>query len=246
MPTESKGESLEAISSTALPERKRQRRKVTLSRLSLHARVAQRLREMIVTGELKEGEKVPVNALAAELDVSPTPLREALKVLAEEQLLELIPNRGARVVPVTIQETRALFEVMAGLEGTAAKLAAERITPEQFQTLEDLHAKMCKHYEAEEKEPYFRLNRVIHDTIVKYANNAILSHLRSRLAVRAERLRFISVMDGALRAQAVRAHADLIEALRDRDGQRAMQIWSDHLAAASVECCAVLAERNVA
>ncbi len=200
---------------------------------------------MIVTGELKEGQKVPVNALAAELDVSPTPLREALKVLAEEQLLELIPNRGARVVPVTIQETRSLFEVMAGLEGTAAKLAAERITPEQFELLENLHAKMREHYEAGDKEPYFRLNRAIHDAIVKYAGNSILSHLRSRLAVRAERLRFISVMDGALRAQAMQAHEDVMVALRERDGQRAMKVWSDHLAAASVECCSVLSGRNV-
>lgn len=200
---------------------------------------------MIVTGELKEGEKVPVTALAAEFDVSLTPLREALKVLAEEQLLELTPNRGARVVPVTIQETRSLFEVMAGLEGTAAKLAAGRITAEQLASLEDLHTRMRKHYEAGEKEPYFRLNRAVHDAIVDYAGNSILSHLRSKLAVQAERLRFISVMDGALRAQAMQAHEDVMEALRDRDGDRAMAVWSQHLAAACVECCAVLSERNI-
>jgi DNA-binding GntR family transcriptional regulator len=223
---------MDAPNVTISGPRQRSRGKVMISRLSLHERVAQRLREMIVSGELKGGEKVPVSALSKEIGVSLTPLREALKVLAEEQLVELSPNRGARVVPVTPEEARSIFEVISALEGAAAELAAKRMTAEQLATMENLHARMRAHYLAGEREPYFRLNREIHNAIVEYAGNPILLHMRSKLSAHAERIRFMAVMEGTRRPQAMQDHEDLMEAFRKRDGRQAMEIWRRHLAVA--------------
>lgn len=223
---------MDALNVTVSGPRQRSRGKVMISRISLHERVAQRLREMIVSGELKGGEKVPVGALAKEIGVSLTPLREALKVLAEEQLVKLTPNRGASVVPVTPEEARSIFEVISALEGAAAELAAERMTEEQLATIENLHASMRAYYLAGEREPYFRLNREIHNAIVEYAGNPILSHMRSKLSAHAERVRFMAVMDGTGRPQAMQDHEDIMEAFRKRDGREAMAIWRRHLAVA--------------
>lgn len=227
-----KDDSMDAINPKTSGLRQRTRGKVAISRLSLHERVAQRLREMIVSGELKGGEKVPVGVLSKEIGVSLTPLREALKVLAEEQLVELSPNRGARIVPITIEDARSIFEVISALEGAAAELAAERMTAEQLAMLENLHARMRTHFLAGEKEPYFRLNREIHDAIIDYAGNPILSHMRSKLSTRAERVRFMAVMDGTRQPQAMQDHEDVMEAFRKRDGRQAMDVWRRHLAVA--------------
>jgi DNA-binding GntR family transcriptional regulator len=222
------------------------RGKLIINRNSLHEDVARHLREMIVSGELKPGAKIPVAELSERLDVSLTPLREAMKVLAEEQLIELTPNRGGRVVPVTVEGTRSLFEVMAGLEAMAAELAAERMTDDQLATLEVMHAEMRRCLEVDEKEGYFALNRKIHDAIVDCVANPILTNLRSKLAVRAEQIRYISVQGGARRRQALQDHEDLMEALRRRDASSAYSVWRRHLIGAGEEACEVLSASNLA
>lgn len=223
---------MDAPNVTISAPRQRSRGKVTISRLSLHERVAQRLREMIVSGELAGGEKVPVAELSQEIGVSLTPLREALKVLAGEQLVELTPNRGARVVAVTPEEARAVFEVISSLEGAAAELAAERMNAQQLAVLESLHERMRDYYLSGEKEPYFRLNREIHDAIVEFAGNPVLSHMRGQLSTHAERVRFMAVMDGTRQSQAMQDHEDVMEAFRKRDKRQAMDVWRRHLAVA--------------
>lgn len=149
--------------------------KRTLSRFSLPDRVAELLREMIVTGELASGERVPVATLAEQLSVSPTPLREALKVLAAEGIVDLLPNRGARVAPYTAEVARHLFEVIVALESHAAELAAGRMTAQDLEGLESLHREMRAFYEAGDKESYFRHNSLIHGAIVKGAYNPVLT-----------------------------------------------------------------------
>lgn len=225
------------------PRRQPSRRgRMAINRLSLHEQVAERLREMIVSGELEPGRKVPFAQLSAQLDVSLTPLREALKVLAEEQLVELTPNRGARVVPVTVEDTRMLFEAISGIESLAAELAAERMTPDELAVLEDVHARMRGHFDAGEKDAYFQLNREIHDLIVDYAHNPIFARLRSKLAVRAERVRFIAVAEGHGWPQAMQDHEDIMAAFRARDPRRAQAIWRQHLIRSGEQTCAVLAK----
>jgi len=202
---------------------------LAIERRSLHDPVADHLRRMIIRGELEPGQKVPIQALAETLGVSVTPLREALKVLAEDQLVELLPNRGARVLPYTVEESRALFEVIANLEGLAAELAATRISAADLAGIEGLHARMRLHFAAREKEPYFELNSQIHQAVMQAAANAVLTSAHAKLNVRATRGRYIAIIDEARWAQAMDEHENLMIALRKRDATEAFAIWKTHL-----------------
>lgn len=224
------------------PRRRVDRRgKVAISRVPLHEQVAEEIRRMIVSGELRPGEKIRVAELAEELDVSLTPMREALKILDKENLVELMTNRGARVVEITVEGTRSLFEVISRLEALAAELAASRITDEEMQVLEDLHARMQDRHKAGDLPTYFDLNRQIHDLVVKAANNPDLAHVRTSLAYHVERARFLSVATDAHREKSMEDHERLMEALRRRDANAARDIWQTHLERAGVETCRLVA-----
>ena len=204
-------------------------RKRTISRQSLHGQVADRLRDMVVHGELVPGEKVPVAALSQTLGVSLTPLREALKVLAEEGLVELTPNRGARVIPYTAEEAEALFEVIAGLESLAAELAAKRMSDEDLANLEAAHKQMKSYFDEKKRDQYFEINSHIHEKIVRYSSNDILINTHAKLMVRANRGRYIAIVDPERWSEAMGEHDAVMEAFRARDAERAGRIWHVHL-----------------
>lgn len=206
-----------------------QARKVALTRQPLNEQVAERLRTMIVNGEMEVGKKIPFTEIAEKLGVSLTPLREAIKVLAEEQLVELTPNRGARVLPVSVEETVALFEVIAELESLGAKLAAERMTEEERADLEEMHAEMREYYETDNLDAYFEMNSQIHAAIVANSHNPVLLHTHQKMNVRVARVRFIAVHENQRWAQAMQEHEDVMQAFRDKDADRAARIWRHHL-----------------
>ena len=214
--------------------------KLIITRMSLHEQVINQLRRMIVTGELPAGEKIRVNDLAEDLQVSLTPLREALKVLAGEQLVELMPNRGARVAPLVVEDVRQLFDVIAGIEALAAELTAQRITEDELAQIEELHARMRQHHEAGERTPYFELNRQIHNLVVQFSRNPILAQTRAQLALRAERARYIAARSDTHRIAAMQDHEDLMEALRARDAETAHRVWRRHLTHSGAETCRLL------
>jgi DNA-binding GntR family transcriptional regulator len=204
-------------------------RKRVISRQSLHGQVAERLRDMVVHGELVPGEKVPVAALSQTLGVSLTPVREALKVLAEEGLVELSLNRGARVIPYTVEEAEALFEVIAGLESLAAELAVKRMSDGDLSHLEEMHAQMTSCFKKKERDNYFELNNEIHKIIVKYSYNNILINTHEKLIVRANRGRYIALIDPERWREAMAEHESVMEAFRKRDTEVAGRIWREHL-----------------
>ncbi|MGI9355745.1 MAG: GntR family transcriptional regulator [Rhizobiaceae bacterium] len=216
------------------------RGKVIISREPLHQQVAEQLRQMIIAGELAPAEKIQFGDLAKSLGVSLTPLREAVKVLATEHLVDLSPNRGARVALLTVAETESLFEVMSELEALGAKLACQRMTDDQLQEIEELHSMMRGHFQRSEKDEYFACNREIHDKIVEFAKNPILVSSRKHLSVRAERVRHFSVARGTRRDEAMQDHEDLMIALRARDTDAAHSVWQRHLVRSGRETCEVL------
>ena len=119
-----------------------------LARPSLHEELVKRLRQAIVEGSLEPGAKVPERELCENLGVSRTPLREALKVLANEGLVILESNRGARISNVTMEELEAAFPVIAVLEGLAGELACERATDDEIAQIVARHHDMFRHYDA--------------------------------------------------------------------------------------------------
>lgn len=202
---------------------------LTIERRSLYDPVADQLRDMIVRGELLGGEKIRMVELADTLGVSITPLREALKVLAEEQLVELLPNRGARVVTYTAEAADQLFDVIASLEGLAAERAAMRMPGDALAEFEAMHAEMRGHFDAGEREPYFALNSRIHVQLIARSGNDVLIATHARLMVRANRGRYMAIVDNRRWQEAMDEHEQLMAALRRRDAEAAGRIWRAHM-----------------
>lgn len=196
----------------------------------LHAQVTQRLRQMLVENQITPGTKLNERELSAVLHVSRTPLREAIKTLAAEGLVELLPNRGAVAALLTDEDIRHTFEVLACLEGQSGLLAAERITDAALAEIEAMHYEMMASYVRRDLSTYYSRNAAIHRAINRAAGNPVLSATYEQVNARLQALRFKTNQDGAKWKRAVAEHEQMIQALKARDGQTLHDVLVDHLA----------------
>jgi len=200
-----------------------------ISRSSLHDQVVERLRAMILGGQFLGGQRVPEKRLCEQLGVSRTPLREALKVLASEGLLELLPNRGARVARLTTADVDEMFPVMGALESLAGEIACQRISDAAIDEVKALHYRMASHHKLGEMEEYFELNQRIHGKIFEAAGNAILGGIYASLASRIRMARYRANFTRERWSQAMVEHEEIIDALSSRDGPRLAEVLRRHL-----------------
>ncbi len=200
-----------------------------IPRATLHDEVVGRLRDMIVEGALEPGIRVPERDLCARFGVSRTPLREALKVLASEGLIALLPNRGAQVTALTTADIDEMFPVMGALEALAGELTCARITDEEIAEIRALHYQMVLHYTRRELPEYFHLNQKIHERILEIAGNSTLTRMYAGLAGRVRRARYVANMTQSRWSQAVEEHETILDALAQRDGPRLAHILKMHL-----------------
>jgi DNA-binding GntR family transcriptional regulator len=198
-------------------------------RRSLHEEIVERLRDLIVDNVLKPGEKIQEAELCERFGVSRTPLREALKALAAEGLITLLPNRGATVAKITIDEINQLFPIIGALEALAGELACARITNAELAALWRDHHRMVKCHERGEWMPYIRLNRAIHEAIFSAARNPSLSTLYQQLLVRTHAVRFVIKKSADRWQQAVDEHEKIMAALEKRDAKAMSRIMTIHL-----------------
>ncbi|MGO4574501.1 GntR family transcriptional regulator [Cupriavidus sp. 2TAF22] len=202
---------------------------IAVDRQILHVAVAQRLRTMIVEGELAPGTRLNERVLCDQLQVSRTPLREAFKVLASDGLITLLPNRGAEVVQLSRETIDNLFEMMGGLEAMSGELACQRITPAELTEIRALHFEMLACHARRDLPNYYSLNRRIHDAINAAARNPILEETYRRINLRIQALRFRSNFDQDKWDLAVREHGAMLDALAARDGATLREILRQHL-----------------
>jgi DNA-binding GntR family transcriptional regulator len=195
----------------------------------LHQQVGSRLRQLIVEGVIAPGRKLNERALAEQLRVSRTPLREAIKMLAAEGLVELLPNRGAVAAQLTATDVADTFEVIAGLEGQSGELAAQRITDAEISEIRALHFEMLAAHTRRDLPTYYRLNATIHNHINAAARNAVLTQTYRNVNARLQALRFRSNFDEAKWLRAVQQHSRMIELLEARDGARLRTLLVTHL-----------------
>ncbi|MGY6410182.1 MAG: GntR family transcriptional regulator [Alkalilacustris sp.] len=232
-------------------------------------RVADLLRDRIVRGELLPGARIVERALSAELAVSRTPVREALKLLQADRLIEISLHRGAQVTRYTADEAAGLFDILGVMEGLAAERLAERLaegpsprcasdaTPappatadrpadaEILDRLEQMHRRMLALYRDRDTIGYFEINSDIHDLIVAACGNPILRESRDRLLARARRGRYLAIMQPARWAQAVEEHDLLMAALRRGDGAAAAAVWRAHLIHTGAAVTALLRDKGL-
>ncbi|HEX6363894.1 MAG TPA: GntR family transcriptional regulator [Albitalea sp.] len=199
---------------------------LSIPRPVLHQEVAVRLRQRIVEGQIPPGRKLNERELAESLRVSRTPLREAIKMLAAEGLVELLPNRGAVVAQMSEQDVAETFEVIAGLEGQSGELAAQRIAEPELAEIRALHYEMLAAHTRRDLPTYYRINAQIHTLINAAARNRVLAQTWSTVNARLQALRFRSNFDEAKWQRAVQEHERMVELLaaRDAEGLRALMV----------------------
>lgn len=186
-------------------------------RLTLHEEIVGTLRDMILEGTLEPGSWIAEVKLCSELGISRTPLREALKVLASENLVRLVQNRGTVVTEIEVEEVVELFEVMEALEALVGRLAAERIDEDDLAELQGLHEGMVAAHKAGRRHDYFELNQSIHLRLARLTGNKTLAETYQNFAGRIRRARYLANLSDARWAESVDEHEAFMAALARRD-----------------------------
>jgi DNA-binding GntR family transcriptional regulator len=200
-----------------------------LVRQSLHESLVAPLRQMILQGELRAGEKVPEEQLCERFGVSRTPIREALKVLAAEGVLQILPHRGAIVARITEEQIDELFPIMASLERLAGLLACQRASAGDVARVKALHHQMMVFFESGDEAEYLRHNRLIHEAFFEIAGNVTLSAFYQQILTRIHACRFVVRKSRDHWAAAVEEHERMVELLEARDGPALAALLEAHV-----------------
>src|SRR5450759_320036 len=202
---------------------------IPVTRAALHQQVAHSLRQMLVENRIVPGAKLNERALSEVLKVSRTPLREAIRMLAAEGLVELLPNRSAVAVELSDADVLNTFEVMSGLEAQSGELAAQRITDAELAEIKAMHYEMLATYTRRDLPAYYRLNTAIHSAINAAAKNPVLSAIYKQVNTRLQALRFRSNQDGDKWHATVAEHEQMIEALSTRNAVAMRSLLLTHM-----------------
>jgi DNA-binding GntR family transcriptional regulator len=198
-------------------------------RRSLHGEMVEHLRDMILSGELVPGEKISEQQLCSRFGVSRTPLREALKVLAAEGLIELLPNRGAVVARITEKEIEDLFPIIGALEGLAGEQICDHADDAGLDELRTLHDRLVDAYQQGDELAYLRFNRLFHLRLMELSQNQALVGLYHQLLARIHVARFIIRKTPETWRLAVEEHQQIIAALERRDRTEAGALLRHHM-----------------
>ncbi len=191
---------------------------------SLTGRVYEALKQRILRCDLPPGEEVFEGRLAVDYGTSKTPVREALNMLGQEGLVQVLPRRGYRVAPVTLKDVQDIFDLRLTLEAMAAQLAAERITPVG---LAELRALVEARYVFGARESYARFlgsNRHFHVAVARASGNERLAGMVEGLLAEMERVLHLGLDLKDSADEMVREHAELVDALTRGDAPLARAV----------------------
>lgn len=200
-----------------------------IRRRTLHDEVATRLRDMIIEGQLAAGTRLNETELGLLLGISRTPLREAIKTLASEGLIELVPSKGATVRRFSKEDVRHMLEAMKALEQFAGRLACERATQAEIDEILELHRTMLLRYRSRNRLAYYKLNQAIHTAIVRYAHSPTIAEMHEILQARLKRIRYVGNSEPEKWAEAVAEHELMAAALAKRDGAALTKVLGLHM-----------------
>lgn len=210
---------------------------------SLHGQVIAELRQAILTGRLKGGERLVEGKLADELGVSRNPVREAIRVLASEGLVDVAARRGASVAVMSDQEARETIEVRALLEGQNARLAARRHDKELIKRIETVLKKGTAAVAAGRFDRLFELNQQFHDALAAAGQNRVLSELLQKLRDRTATL--FAPMSPSRQSRSWNEHAQILRAIIDGDERAAATLAAEHVMRAGADFLAGLDEAGL-
>ncbi|SHO51115.1 GntR family transcriptional regulator [Anaerocolumna xylanovorans] len=196
---------------------------------SLRGRVFTKIREDILSGKYKQNDELKETTIGQELGVSRTPVREALRQLELEGLVNIIPNKGAYVNGISEKDIHDIYIIRSYLEGLCAKWACEYITQEQIDALEEVVYLSEFHAKKEHHEQIVELDNKFHQLIYEASNSKILNHILSDFHHYVQRIRKITLASDMRAANSNKEHTAILDAIRQRDGEKAEMLAHEHI-----------------
>ena len=198
--------------------------------LPLREVVFNNLRDAILKGQLKPGDRLLENHLAEKLGVSRTPVREALRMLEQENLVELVPRRGAQVLDISAEDIKNVLEIRSALEVVSIRHACQKMDDESLQELKIYNREFEAAFEEKDYEKVAKADEKFHDVIFKAAGNnklvAIISNIQAQ--VYRYRLAYLKVYD--TKTAVLNHHRNIIEAIEKRDEEAGARVMAEHIA----------------
>jgi len=211
-----------------------------IQRRTLHEEVLERLRDMIIEGRLGPGQRIHESALGNQLGVSRTPLREALKSLASEGLVEMQQSKGAVVRRFSVRDLQNILAVTRSLEQLGGRIACAQASDTQIKAIVAMNKSMMEFYARRDRLEYFKLNQAIHSAIVAASGNPVLVEMHGKLQAQIKRLRFIGNEEPMEWAGAVTEHNRMVAALSRRDADALAAEIGRHLDHTLARICEVI------
>ncbi len=199
---------------------------------SLRSSVFQTIQSNILNGVYQENEELRENTIAKELGVSRTPVREALRQLALEGLVKIVPNKGACVTGITKKDVRDIYAIRSMLEGLCARWATEHITEEQIEDLEEIIL-LSEFYVNRRKEGHSQqvteLDGKFHEILYDASDSRILKHVLSDFHKYVRMARKASVTDQVRAEKSIEEHKCILQALKNKDADEAERWANAHM-----------------
>ncbi len=204
-------------------------KKEVTDKYSLRGRVFHKIRQDILEGKYHEGEELRETTISQELGVSRTPVREALRQLELEGLVNIIPNKGAYVTGITAKDVNDIYVIRSLLEGQCAKWATQYISPEQLEELESI-IDMSEYYISKENyQLLYELDNNFHSTLYKASKSKILEHTLSDFHLFVQQVRKFTMSFESRAKQAVEEHRGILMAIKEKDEAKAERLATEHI-----------------
>ena len=196
---------------------------------SLTDEIADIVRERILKGEYEIGEKIKENQIASELRVSRTPIREAFKLLENEGLIDYIPNRGCFAKGFTKQDVEDIYAVREALEALALNWAVDRITEKEIAALEEQCDLMEFYTKKKDRKKVLEMNSSFHDIIYASARSRFLAQVLRSYKEYIDKTRKSIFYEQSYLESILVEHRAILDAIKDRDKERAAAAMTKHL-----------------
>ncbi len=196
---------------------------------SLTSIIFEKIREDVLNGVYKNGEKIVEAKLAEELGVSRTPVREALKQLELDGLVENIPNRGVVVKGISQQDVEDIYTIRVAIEGIAAKWASERISDQEIEDLKEVYELMEFYTYRKDPDKTFELNSKFHEIIYKSTRSRYLEHVLKDFQLFIKSARSKSLKSDGRLEHALEEHKQILDAFMERDVEKSVEAVLHHV-----------------
>lgn len=196
---------------------------------SLRGQVFDKIRSDILNGKYKRGEELVESSIGKELGISRTPVREAIRQLELEGLVQLVPNKGAFVTGISEKDVRDIYLIRARLEGLAARMAAKNITPELLDAMEETVVLSEYHAKKEHYEQVCEMDSKFHKLLYKASGSRILEHTLTDFHQYVQRVRMASIMKKRRMEKSNDEHDAILTAIRQHDEEKAELVATRHI-----------------